>query len=230
MATQYANGKIVSDGLVLALDAADRNSYVSGSLIWNDVSGNASGGSLVNGPGYSASNGGSMVFDGIDDYLTTSAIIQAATSSNLQTFCSWLYGTSANNSFFGSNANSAGEFHLILYYQSSNVIVFERSIYGGGSNPADQINLVTVVPNNTWNHTCIVKTAASTFDVYFNGIIVITGAIKGATISSSLNLGRWYNGSNKISTISNVQVYNRALSPAEVLQNYNAQKSRFGLK
>jgi hypothetical protein len=229
MSTQFANGKIVTEGLVLALDAADRNSYVSGSLVWNDVSGNAAGGSLVNSPGYSASNGGSIVFDGIDDYLNTLTVIQAATSSNLQTFCSWAYGTN-NNSFFGSNANGAGEFHLILYYQSSNTITFERSIYGGGSNPADQINSATVVPNNTWNYACIVKTAASTFDVYFNGSIIITGALKGATISSSLNLGRWYSDANKTSTISNVQVYNRALSAQEVLQNYNAQKSRFGLK
>jgi hypothetical protein len=230
MATQFANGKIVTDGLVLALDAADRNSYVSGSLVWNDVSGNAAGGSLVNSPGYSASNGGSIVFDGIDDYLNTGAVIQAATSSFLQTFCSWLYGTGSNNSFFGSDANFPGQFHLILQFQSSNVLAFQGSYYGALSPTPDQNNTVSITPNSTWNHGCVVKTAASTFDVYFNGVKVITGALKGAATSSLLNLGRPWSSVWRPSVISNVQVYNRALTDQEILQNYNAQKSRFGLK
>jgi hypothetical protein len=66
MATQYTFGKIVTDGLVLALDAADRNSYVGGSTVWNDVSGNNYTGSLVNGPTFSNN---SIVFDGVDDYV-----------------------------------------------------------------------------------------------------------------------------------------------------------------
>jgi hypothetical protein len=230
MATQYANGKIVTDGLVLSLDAADRNSYVSGSLVWNDMSGNNNNGTLTNGPTFNSGSGGSIVFDGIDDYLNTSTVIQAATSSNLQTFCSWLYGTGANNSFFGSNASITGQFHLILQFQSSNILSFQGSYYGAGSPTTDQNNSVLVSPNSTWNYGCVVKTAASTFDVYFNGSKVITGALKGATTSSLFNLGRPWSTVWRPSTISNVQVYNRDLSAQEVLQNYNAQKSRFGLK
>ena len=69
MATQYAFGKIVTNGLVLALDAADRNSYVSGSTTWNDLSGNAYNGTLTNVPTYSIANGGNITFDGSNDYI-----------------------------------------------------------------------------------------------------------------------------------------------------------------
>ena len=61
--------KIVRDGLVLALDAADRNSYISGSTTWTDLSGNGNTGTLTNGPTYSSANGGSLVFDGSNDYV-----------------------------------------------------------------------------------------------------------------------------------------------------------------
>ena len=70
MATQYAFGKIITDGLVLCLDAADRNSYVSGSSTWRDVAG-SNNGTLTNGPTFSSSNGGSIVFDGSNDYVET---------------------------------------------------------------------------------------------------------------------------------------------------------------
>jgi hypothetical protein len=61
---------IVRDSsLVLELDAADRNSYVSGSTTWFDLSGNSNSGSLVNGPTFDSANGGSIVFDGTNDFV-----------------------------------------------------------------------------------------------------------------------------------------------------------------
>jgi hypothetical protein len=226
MATQYAFGKIITDGLVLCLDAADRNSYVSGSTTWNSVAGNNLSGSLINGPTFDNNNGGAIIFDGTNDYMDTSYNIEAATSSSLQTFCGWLYGY---NSFFGSGASAPGQFHLILDFISSDQLRFGESNYGGGGGVLDQTNIVTVSANSTWNYACIVKTAASTFDVYFNGTKVIAGATKAATLPAPFNLGRWWNGRFVSSRIALAQIYNRALSASEVLQNYNAQKSRFGL-
>ena len=69
MATQYAFGKIVTNGLVLALDAADRNSYVSGSAIWFDLSGNNLTGSLINTPTYSSLNSGNFIFNGTNQQI-----------------------------------------------------------------------------------------------------------------------------------------------------------------
>jgi len=65
----FANGsRIVTDGLVLALDASDRNSFVSGSTIWNDLSGNGNNGTLVNGPTFDSGSGGSIVFNRSTQY------------------------------------------------------------------------------------------------------------------------------------------------------------------
>jgi hypothetical protein len=61
--------RVVTDGLVLALDAADTNSYPGSGTTWNDLSGNGNTGTLTNGPTYSSDNGGSIVFDGTNDYV-----------------------------------------------------------------------------------------------------------------------------------------------------------------
>ena len=67
MATQYANGKIVTDGLVLSLNAADRNSYPGSGTTWTDTSGNGNNGTLTNGPTFNSGNGGYIQFDGTND-------------------------------------------------------------------------------------------------------------------------------------------------------------------
>ena len=69
MGTQYAFGQIVTDGLVLCLNASDRNSYVSGSTTWNDVSGQGNNGTLTNGPTFNSSNGGTIITDAVDDTI-----------------------------------------------------------------------------------------------------------------------------------------------------------------
>jgi hypothetical protein len=219
---------IVTNGLSLHLDAGNSTSYPGTGTTWFDISGNGNNGTLTNGPTFSSTNGGSIVFDGINDLMTTSFTIQAATSSNLQTYCSWLNGRTTNNSFFGSSASSTGQFHLILNFNVSQQLSFGASFFGGGS-AGDQTNVVTVNSNPTWNYACIVKTAAQTFDVYLNGEKVITGAIKTANQPSSFNLGRWWNVQYIPSNVSVVQMYNRALSANEITQNFNALKNRFGL-
>jgi len=69
MATQYANGKIVTDGLVLSLDTSDLNSYPGSGTTWNDLAG-SNNGTLDNGTAYSSGNGGTFIFDGADDTIT----------------------------------------------------------------------------------------------------------------------------------------------------------------
>jgi len=61
--------KIVTDGLVLYLDAANTKSFISGSTTWNDISKNKNDGTLINGPTFNPNNMGSIVFDGLNDYV-----------------------------------------------------------------------------------------------------------------------------------------------------------------
>jgi hypothetical protein len=65
-------GNIVKDGLILDLDAAKRDSYPGTGTTWNDISGNQNNGTLVNGPTFNSGNGGSIVFDGVNDYANLS--------------------------------------------------------------------------------------------------------------------------------------------------------------
>ena len=81
----FGNGpRIITNGLVLALDAADRNSYVSGSTTWTDLSGNGRNATLTNGPTFNSENGGCIVFDGVDDYALSSLSVNSITNVTIQ--------------------------------------------------------------------------------------------------------------------------------------------------
>ena len=70
---------VVYNGLVLYLDAANNKSYVSGSTSWNDLTGNKNVGTLTNGPTFNTGSGGSIVFDGVDDYVNLGTSINFST-------------------------------------------------------------------------------------------------------------------------------------------------------
>ena len=224
----FGNGpKIVTSGLVFALDASDRNSYISGSLTWKDLSGNGNTGTLTNGPTYSSTNGGSVVFDGIDDYVDIS------TSPNLTnplTICTFV-----NKSFItGSNQ--------IIYGPSANVNDNWLSVYGDrvqvfATQTADVNNFTiqsnTVITANKWYYITVIVND-NVISLYVNGVFDVASSPQAFTIAgwnSTARIGQRptgqfiFNGS-----IANVHGYNRALSATEVLQNYNALKSRFNLK
>ena len=86
MATQYAFGKIVTNGLVLALDAADRNSYVSGSTTWGDLTGNTNA-TLLGSVGYSNLAGGSLIFNGSSSYCLASGVKSFSVPATVSITC-----------------------------------------------------------------------------------------------------------------------------------------------
>jgi hypothetical protein len=217
MATQYANGRIITNGLVLALDAADRNSYVSGSTVWNDVSGNGNNGTLTNGPTFSNN---SIVFDGIDDYITLGNPSSLDTLNF--TICAWAKSNTFSNYqniiFKGTNV---GQYGIAL--NSVGDWVIQPNANQGSTFIGDIITL------NTWNF------FAGTYNgtqitAYRNGIQKQQYNNPQSNYGNIVTIGtdtvnnRPFNGS-----IPAVQIYNRALSAQEILQNYNAQKSRFNL-
>ena len=218
MATQYAFGKIVTDGLVLCLDAADRNSYVSGSTTWFDVAG-SNNGTLTNGPTFNTGSGGSIVFDGTNDYVTGSCVLLNANSGSCMSM--WVKTSSTTLqiiSSYDNNTNSGFRFQIYntrLYYTLG--LVFD---YDTGVNISD----------NTWKN-IVASTSGSSALIYINGVLTNTFSI-GIMLETTPNfrLGSWY-GSDYFFTgnIATTQIYNRALTAQEVLQNFNAQKSRFGL-
>ena len=224
MAVQHSYGKTVTSGLVLYLNAADRNSYTSGSATWQDLSGNGNSGSLTNGPTFNSANGGSIQFDGNDDYISMRNFIGNVTTF---TVCKWINLSSNQTSrTIFSNYITAGGTNWVTGISdiATNVIKF---YLGGGSNLYSTYPLVI----NTWYHVCVTYNNGNP-SIYINGILNNTtaGTISFSSLATNNDIGRLGDGRQYFNgKISNIQVYNRALSATEVQQNYNASKSRFGL-
>jgi len=231
MATQYAFGKIVTDGLVLALDAADRNSYPGSGTTWTDLSGNGNNGTLVNGPLLNSLGGGSIGFDGTD-YANFSTILNYTTESF--SFSYWVY-------FNSLTTNQAGQGPIVLWkgnYQTNGY--YDQIATNGAINfitnqsSAFQItstNSGTIVPV-TWYNICYVRNGSS-IRIYVNGTdltsIAGTHINPLSAVSNNFRLATYSLSIYSNLRIGNFTNYNKALSALEIQQNYNAQKSRFGL-
>jgi hypothetical protein len=220
---------IVRDSsLVLELDAADRNSYVSGSTTWRDLTANSFTGSLINDPTFSSSSGGSIMFDGTNDSVNLGNPNSLNITGSL-TLSSWIRMTSWNNypGVISKGYDTTGGYSV--HIRDNYSIWFE--IYSSTDvrqqyNPTN----LTISLNSWFNVVCTYD--QTQMQVYINGKVVgdgklVSGLIK--STSSNVIIGNlpsygFFNG-----LISNTQIYNRDLSPQEILQNYNALKSRFNL-
>lgn len=234
MAVQYAFGQVVTNGVVLALDAADPNSYPGSGTTWADISGNSNNGTLINGPTFSSTKGGSIVFDGVDDRVSRS---QALNTGQNFTVSAWIYPTllgTTRRAIVGNSYNYIGRNGWFIS-TGSGLNTFFLSVGADSSFRVAAANTLTL---NMWQYiTGVVTDGGGSITLYLNSNATTTAAsvITSGTITYSqpqLNIGfRDVGGTTDPYTgnIATVQVYNRALSASEVQQNYNAQKTRFGL-
>ena len=227
--------KIVTNGLVLCLDAANTKSYVSGSTAWTDLSQGGNNGTLTNGPTFNSSNGGSIVFDGVDDRVSRTTNIN--TGQNF-TVNAWIYptllGTTRRAVAISSNNYTSlnGWFFSTAGANTNNT--FFLSI---GSDNAYRVALANTLSLNQWAYiSAVCQNGGGSINLYKNGIetsYAVTVLSTNTLIYTypQFNVGYRDAGTPDPYTgnISVVQIYNRALSASEVLQNYNATKTRFGL-
>jgi len=231
----FHSPSIVTSGLVLCLDAGNRKSYPGTGTTWTDLSGNGNTGTLTNGPTYNSSNGGSIVFDGSNDYSTLPTNLLIHETGNPFTFSIW-FKTSSTGIILGqtntSNPDIATGFVPAIYVGTNGLLY--TSCFWGGANSNQSISSSSV-NNGSWNN--ITVTFASNSQIsYLNGVSYATLAKTQAFYSSTYyyflgsgfgsnwtNIGSRYLNGN----ISVVKYYNRALSATEIAQNYNALKSRY---
>lgn len=224
----FANGpSIVTSGLVLALDAADRNSYPGSGTTWSDVSGNGYSAILVNGP---TVNYQGVTLDGTNDYIYINHGGALSFSSGNYTICVWNkdianptadYGGIITNDNTGDNAwkifKDAGQ----GYYQArsrSTTVLFSNFTVGKWQMYAYTFDAGTVLTYLDGVATGYYATGAS--NPISNSYIAF-GSYRYNDAVNGLYLHN--------QTIGPTMLYNRALSATEILQNYNAQKSRFNL-
>ena len=222
-----AGPDIIENGLVLCLDAGNKDSYPSAGTAWTDLAG-SNNGTLTNGPTFNSANGGSIVFDGTNDEVQLSG---TNLSLNQMTISCWNYSTNYNqNGFmFEKTTNGNVNTQYSLFFNNNNTIYFRTANL---TSYDTTLNTNTGgVLNNQWNNVVAVYDGAFKH-IYINGILKLSVGCSGTVLQNNTGIaliGRHGIPSNYAfnGRIAQTQIYNRALTPAEILQNYNATKGRF---
>jgi hypothetical protein len=244
MAVQYANARLVTDGLVLALDASDRNSYVSGSTIWNDLSGYSN---TITNNNISFAGTAPLIYSdysGNSAYTNVGSNLNNTLATSSFTIEMWISRNTASvalgdrESLFSNASNTSGwRFGL----GASNALSY---LVGGASGAGYSEGIVGsnyLILDGRWIHVVMVydrqaQLGSYAMYAYANGNYQGTVALSSAVTSSFIGgvgvgdpgISQWCCSSYK-GRVAKLSVYNRAITASEVLQNYNAQKSRFGL-
>ena len=212
----YHSPKIATSSLIFAVDAGNSKSYPGSGTAWTDLV-SQSNSTLTNGPTYDSANGGSIVFDGVDDYST--GPISASDVAGL-TICAFVNPTSltgGNKAIVTKNAN--------LVQLDTTQIVWWPDVSIGS------ISVPITITTGQWQ--CYAITQVGTNCVmYKNGVSFYTSAVTSTyrtsgfsqTTIGAYGASRYFNGK-----ISNVLIYNRVLTAAEILQNFNAYRGRYGI-
>ena len=220
------NPKIVTNGLVLYLDAGQSTSYSTGTT-WTDLSGNGNTGTLMNGPTYSNSNGGSLSFDGSDDYVNISNS-SSLNPSYVSVSC-WVKFDVVNiNRQLIAKRNTFDQGSYWLYVSSSNQILWDTYQNNTQNRQTYTFNFLS----NVWYNVSATYSSSEKI-IYVNGNAVssTSGGNQLTSVSNNIRIGAdtsslqyFLNGN-----IAQVSIYNRALTASEIQQNFNALRGRFGV-
>jgi hypothetical protein len=224
--------KIVTNGLVLCLDAADKKSYPGTGTLWTDRSGNGNNGTLTNGPTFNSANGGSIVFDGVDDIVlvNNSPTINPTSAVTVSAFFKISSYTSNYAPICFKQNNYPGQYEQYQLSLSNSAVGFVVT----GVDRNQRILLSNIDYRNMFVHLVgVCDTISDEMKLYVNGILIATTTFT-STFDISTNPLRigamptsylgFANGN-----IYNVSLYNRALTPQEIKQNFNATRGRYGI-
>jgi hypothetical protein len=234
---------IIQDGLVLALDAADKNSYPGSGTAWYDISGNNNHFTLYNGVAYSISNGGSLSFDGTNDYAASTnnlnlssydyIVVDVFFKSNIITGGMVFEHTAnwnSNAGGFGLYINSNGSANQYeLHHTNHNTEGARNYVLSGSLNWNNHVNVYSKVSDSTGRLTYGNSSLLPFSSI--GGYPITTTTTAGGSFPNALfyiatraGSGGFFNGN-----ISSLKIYGFKINQFQVLQNYNSQKSRFNL-
>lgn len=205
---------------------------------WADLSGNNNDGFIVNGPSYSRANGGSLVFDGIDDTTTFGNILQLGTQS--RTYCIWYKMNSTTQidtaSLISKTDNSSTAYRQALGFQSNGNF---RIILRAASNASYDIDITNPKIDTNWHYLVWVINRTSNQSLYQDAVLLNSLSISAISaqdfqLARPLRIGSYNNTLDAPilffnGNIAQVQIYNRVLTEEEIKQNFNASRGRFGI-
>jgi hypothetical protein len=222
---------IVTNGMLLNFDVGFTPSYPTTGTTLYDVSSGGNNGTLVNSPTFNSGDGGSLVFDGVDDYVS-------ASFTNLGFDVPWTIGCWFNTS--ASQITNVGLFNLSYFPELMMATDGKVFVWNSiGPNPADVVGYPTVMStssynNGQWHYAVGSYNTGGLVKLYINGTLINSASYSPNGVRAIYNgvyMGVEFNNGPKNfnGKIASGIVYNRELSATEVLQNYNAQKGRYGL-
>ena len=228
----FAGPNIVTDKLVLHLDAANTQSYSGSGTAWNDISGKGDNGTLINGPTFNSDNGGSIVFDGSDDKVDvngdSSSFVLGSDNFSAETWV-WFDSVSVGGII---SKHAAVIPHWFEYRIGATGKILTQISFGMTWGISYQST--TSVTTNRWYNIMLVRDGSS-FKTYINGI---DGGGSGSSSSSISNdtsypfrIGlRGGDDQPLDGRVAIVRLYKgKAFTDSQVIQNYNAHKGRFGI-
>lgn len=220
----FPDENIISDGLVLYLDAAINRSYAGTGNTAYSISGIGYTGTLTNGPTYKTANGGSFVLDGTNDYIY--APVDTSLFTTQATMIIWIKNDvaspfSGQTGLIGYFGNGGGNDHYPWTGDSAYFSTFRNNRLG-------PITLSASI-GRTSAHMVTVTTDATNWKLYQNTTLITTQSALSSIYLDNFNIGKsngefYYQGN-----VYAFMIYNKALSADEILQNYNALKARYGL-
>jgi WD40 repeat protein len=225
----FHSPQISLNGLVLCLDAANIKSYSGSGTSWTDLTGKGNNATLTNGPTYSSANCGSIVFDGVNDYVNTVTATSLGINSASTPFTigAWFKTTGTSEYYLFDNYNGSNDISLRIdggklevYLQPTVSGIINAVQFGSGYN------------NNAWHNFTITWNGSNVLTAYADGVNI---GINTTTLSGSFETNAAFQIGNRpvpgagvfSGNIAQVSVYNRALTSSEIQQNYNALRGRF---
>tara|TARA_S200002703_G_scaffold144261_2_gene137818 strand:- start:258 stop:974 length:717 start_codon:yes stop_codon:yes gene_type:complete len=231
--------RVVTDGLLLALDAADINSYAGSGTTWNDISGKGNTLTATSTPTFSSSGGGSIEFDGTDDLYTInntfvgSDQIATTEANGNYTLEAWInvhtsQGTTTSaDSIIGSTSNYGVGMQVGVFNGNPRMNYgarFTSNFYG------------SEFSYNTWTHVCLSRIGGTSVRAYLNGNFDNDTNVNSLEVPNGQTIGNMTigNSSPRVTgfydgLIAVVRIYNIGLSDDQVKQNFNALRGRFGI-
>jgi hypothetical protein len=234
---------IVRSGLVLHLDAANIKSYPGSGTTWSDLSSGGNNGTLTNGPTYGSSNKGIITFDGTNDYATipdvTGVTDFAITDNYTVDFSVYLNSTQNDTSNsdndviekWSGGVGSIGYPYTFRYIRASNAL--QCNVYNATT---VQTTSITISSNNWWHICGVFNWSSSLLTLYGNGgqiissrALTLTGNITNTSALYLMRRGGVSSSNYATGSLSALKIYNRALTAAEVKQNFEATRGRYGI-
>lgn len=233
MGTTY-NPAIVTDGLVLCLDAANARSYPGTGTTWTDLK-NGSVGTLRNIPDtdFVSDGGGSFLLDGSNEDINVASTEAARIGTGNHTVSVWVKNlATSEEDFIGTGGTSQGDILLMIYSSAGGGSGGFRGHAWSSTGKANTIDSPNAIGTGNWNYLTQRVTWGGNIDLFENGVVVNTKALSGSAPSSSrsnLIIGARTNGygGTFYGNIAGVSFYNRALTADEVRQNYEATVGRY---